>query len=616
MIDWGSPRDRSKVSGMPYRSNPRQAAIEKLEPRRLLSAAFTNVNITRMKGSQAEGAIAVDPASPSHLFTATNIDKGDGIAVAVSSDGGATWTARTIANDHDSLPAACCDPSVAFAPSGNLVVAYLNSADNEVELLLSTDAGQSFSLLAHYSGNVDQPTVATGAGSVWLDFDKGNGVAVTGAPVTGLGSIGSFDPLEQVRGASGGSFGDIAVGSSGQVMVTYQKDVSSHHSQVFVNVNPAGVGGAFGKPILVTNTNVVKFDFIPAQNSRGIDAETGLAFDRSGGQFDGRAYLVYTDEIPAASGNTGIFVRYSDNNGATWSSAIRVNDDTGTNSKLLPRVSSDPITGAVAVSWYDARNDLGAGSSGDTNQIADDDAEFFATVITPQQDGLVVSANQQISAAPSNAFDANSSTDFGDYTGLDFFNGTIHPLWFDNSNSTGDNPNGTLNQLNAYTASVPASAFSAGPAIALGGLSESAGPVASLYTASGSNPGFVRSGNSYTLTVLYSDSSGVDLSSLGNSNVAVTGPNGFDESAQLLRAKPRKGGTVLVTYAVASASGKWTAADSGTYTIALQSAQVTDGSGAGASGGILGNFVVATAINSRSHSGGNGGRHHPRHTAN
>jgi hypothetical protein len=603
----------SKVRGMPYRSNPRQAAIEKLEPRRLLSAAFTNINITRMKGNQAEGAIAVDPADPSHLFTATNIDKGDGIAVAVSSDGGATWTTRTIANDHDSLPPACCDPSVAFDSSGNLFVAYLNSADNEVELLLSTDAGQSFSLLAHYSGNVDQPTVTTGAGSVWLDFDKGNGVAVTGAPVTGLGSIGSFDPLQQVRGSNGGSFGDIAVGSSGQVMVTYQKDVSSQRSQVFVNVDPTGIGGAFGKSVLVTNTNVVKFDFIPAQNSRGIDAEAGLTFDRSGGQFDGRVYLVYTDEIPAASGNTGIFVRYSDNNGASWSSAIRVNDDTGTNSKLLPRISSDPVTGAVAVSWYDARNDLGAGSSGDTDQIADDDAEFFATVITPQQDGLIVVVNQQISAAPSNAFDANSSTDFGDYTGLDFFNGTLHPLWFDNSNSTGDNPNGTLNQLNAYTASVPASAFASGPAISLGGLSESSGPVASLYTASGSNPGFVRSGKSYTLTVLYSDPAGVALSSLSSSNIEITGPNGFDEPAQLLRAKPRKGGTELVTYVVSSPSGRWTAADSGTYTIALQPSQVTGTDGAPAASGILGDFVVATAIGANSHGGGNGNRHHARH---
>src|SRR5258708_4898490 len=136
---------------MPYRLILRQAAIEKLEPRRLLSAAFTNVNITRMKGNQAEGAIAVDPVDPSDLFMAANVDKGDGLAVSVSSDGGATWTTRTIANDHDSLPPACCDPSVAFDSSGNLFVAYLNSADNEVELLLSTDAGQSFSLLAHYS---------------------------------------------------------------------------------------------------------------------------------------------------------------------------------------------------------------------------------------------------------------------------------------------------------------------------------------------------------------------------------------------------------------------------------------------------------------------------------
>src|SRR5262249_45034918 len=39
------------------------------------------------------------------------------------------------------------------------------------------------------------------------------------------------------------------------------------------------------------------------------------------------------------------------------------------------------------------------------------------------------------------------------YIGLDFYNNALYPCWADDSNSTGDNPNGTSN-LDYYTARV------------------------------------------------------------------------------------------------------------------------------------------------------------------
>lgn len=570
------------------------AVFEELEVRRLLSGGFPNVNVSRMSGNQAEGAIAVDRADPNHLFAVSNIDVGDGLMLATSSDGGATWIRRTIANDVDGLPPACCDPSASFDVFGNLFVAYLNSKGNQIEVLLSTDAGQSFSLIAQYNGNVDQPTVTTGPGSVWLTFDRAGGVAATGAADTGFNSVGPFGPARTVRGSAGGSFGDIAIGPAGQVMVTYEKDGGSSRSRLYVNLDPAGLGGSFGKPVLVTTTAVGDFDLIPPQPTRGIDAEAGLTFDRSGGPFTGRVYFVYTDEIPAIGANTDIFLRYSDNQGITWSNPIRVNDDTGLNSKFLPRVSLDNTTGKVAVSWYDSRNDLGAGGPGDVDGVPNNDAQFFATVVTPQVDGLKVAPNQQISNGVSTAADANSSIDLGDYTGLDFYNGTLHPFWFDNSNSTGDNPNGTHKGLNAYTASASASAFSDPPVVSLGGLAEPSGPVPALWLHEGFNSGVVRSGRAYTITVAYADGAGISASTFSNANLVITGPKSFSAPAQFVRAHPRgRGGTLWVaTYRAMNPIGGWSASDDGTYTITLQGGQVADLSGNPAPAGMLGTFVV------------------------
>jgi hypothetical protein len=567
--------------------------VERLEARRLLSGAVANLNVSKLLGNQAEGAIAVDRADPSKMFVATNLDVGDGLMAGMSSDGGHTWTHRTMANDQDGLPAACCDPSATFDSFGNLFLAYLNNNTNAVVVLRSTDAGKNFTLLKEFHGNIDQPTITTGSGEVWVSWDSPDGIAVSGASDTSLGVTGDFSKEQVLPGSSKGAFGDIAIGSAGQVMATYQKPAGKA-SKIYVNVDADGLGpGGFGKQILVSSTQTGDFDYLSAQPNRGIDAEVGLAFDRSGGAFNGRVYLVYTDQTPATE-NSDIFLRYSDTNGANWSNPIRVNDDSTLTTQMLPKIAIDNTTGKVAVGWYDARNDLSAGSPGDTDRKVNDDVEYYAALVTPASYGLLVSPNVQVSTSPSNAAAAQSGIDLGDYTGLDFHQGVVHPLWFDNSNSTNDNPDGTLKDLDAYTANIATATFPAATVASPGGLTDPTGPVAALNFAGGANSGFVRRGTSYTISVRYQDANGVDKSSISSDDLLVTGPSGFSRPAQLLRIKTRRGGVALATYRVINPAGKFTAAQGGTYQIVLQPGQVKDPDGDASTAGVLGTFAVTT----------------------
>ena len=57
----------------------------------------------------------------------------------------------------------------------------------------------------------------------------------------------------------------------------------------------------------------------------------------------------------------------------------------------------------------------------------------------------------------SNSHASGNHIDFGDYTALAFYGGIAYPAWADNSNSTGTNPDGTLHQLDVFTAAVPVS---------------------------------------------------------------------------------------------------------------------------------------------------------------
>lgn len=454
--------------------------VEALERRTLLSVsigATLPLNLSRAPGDQAEGTIAVDPLNPQEMFVASN--NGDGVSLfgAYSTDGGKVWQTRAFATGADGLPLACCDPSAAFDSFGNLFFTYLGENTNRAELLMSTDGGQSFTHVASLGVNADQPTVAVGHGEVWVAFQQtvagqmprssgtGKGPAIDphagavayGTTVSGLGKIGAFRKPEAITGAPGTNVGDIAVGPAGQLVVGYQTATTTGPSTIFVRVDPDGLGHkGLGPPIAVGTSNVGDFYAIPAQSHRTIDAEVGLAYDMSGDAYAGRLYMIYTDESPAGSGNTDIELRYSDNDGLSWSAPIRVNDDSTQYSQFFPRVAVDPATGAVGASWYDCRNDTGMPQSGGgTDSVANDEPQFWGTVGVPTLTGVEFQPNIPITTGFSNTHVTSDANDFGDYTGLAFMAGVLSPVWADNSNSTSDNPDGVHSALDLYIAHEP-----------------------------------------------------------------------------------------------------------------------------------------------------------------
>jgi len=424
------------------------------------AAPPSNFNVTAMPDNEAENAIAVNPTNPSNVVAMSTLpDVVAGLAVGVSTDGGATWARRVIGSTTaDPLGDICCDEQLAWDRFGNLWMTYLLNSSGDVFVALSTDGGGSFTKVADIqTKSGDQPSIAVGPNSVWVSFTRtpGNQIQAFGAPVTGLDHFGSFTAPENVPSPGNGDYGDTAVGPAGQVMVAYQNATNGQGgADIYTAVDPDGLGPAgFGKPNLVTHSHVGGFDFIPAQPNRSIDAEANLAWDRSGGAHKGRVYLVWTQETPNESDNTDIMLQHSDDNGATWSPAAKLNDDHTTNSQYDPAIALDQTSGALAVSWYDTRNDLGTGGSGDTDGIPNDDFQIWATDST--DGGATFAPNFQVSQGTSNAIDANSFFDIGDYTHAAFVSGTFWPAWSDNSNSTGDNPDGTLHQLDLYTAKVP-----------------------------------------------------------------------------------------------------------------------------------------------------------------
>jgi hypothetical protein len=95
-------------------------------------------------------------------------------------------------------------------------------------------------------------------------------------------------------------------------------------------------------------------------------------------------------------------------------------------------------------------------------------------------------------------------------------------------------------------------------------------------------------------TVVYTDNVTVDVSTLDGNDLRVTGPRGFDTSARLVSVDSLSDGTPrTATYAVDPPSGtSWVPTDNGTYSVWIQTNQVSDTESAWVSPGLLGEFNV------------------------
>jgi hypothetical protein len=414
-------------------------------------------NTSQKAGSDSECASAKNPANTQQVFVFCNT-AGAGMFAARSTDAGLTWiypdpSDKTIADgDPGQGPAACCDPTLAWDTFGNLFITYINSSVNTIETILSTDGGATFTNLATFAGNVDQPTVVaantTQPGApvaVEVVWNQSGAMVGRGAAVTGLGAVGAFTPL-QSTGSSGCSFGDVAIGPTGVIVQVCGPSAGNEiGGNIMVYVDADGLGpGGWGPGIVAATTNVGGFDHIPAQSQRSVDSETGLVFDANpASPHFGRLYLMYTDEIVQESHNMDIELKFSDTNGATWLPAtpIRVNDDVTVLSQFNPKISIDDPTGNFMVCWHDCRE-----------SPANTAVREYCTAAGPNGPQPIFLPNVPIAdgLTTSNL----DGFEFGDFSGLDYFNGIGHPNFPDRV--APGNPDGNFDSVtDRVTGNVP-----------------------------------------------------------------------------------------------------------------------------------------------------------------
>src|SRR5512135_3375435 len=78
-----------------------------------VAAVPGNVDVSQRHLNESEEAVAVNPTNPSNIVVFTNVGHGEagltaGMFLAVSFDGGKSWTTKLVGT-NDNLGDACCD---------------------------------------------------------------------------------------------------------------------------------------------------------------------------------------------------------------------------------------------------------------------------------------------------------------------------------------------------------------------------------------------------------------------------------------------------------------------------------------------------------------------------
>jgi len=145
----------------------------------------------------------------------------------------------------------------------------------------------------------------------------------------------------------------------------------------------------------------------------GVGRSNGMpvtVVDVSTSEFKGTIYVNFTDQRNGTD-NTDVFLIKSADQGETWSSPLKVNQDMTKTHQFFTWMSVDPITGYLYIVYYDR--------SRYTNLKTD-------VILAISKDGGANFTNEIISEKP---FTPISAIFFGDYNNIAAYDGIIRPIW-------------------------------------------------------------------------------------------------------------------------------------------------------------------------------------------
>ncbi len=344
----------------------------------------------------------------------------------VSTDGGVTW------HGNDTLNSSYGDPGPFLDKFGNLVMTYLGNPSG-IGSSTSINNGLTWNPQVLVNGSSADKNLANSDDNASSPY-YGRGYIVwsfwTGTPYIVLSfttnSGTSWNGPNSIVAPTSGNYQqgcDVVTGSNGDIYVTWACPMSgSPYTEIFYGFGKSTNGGVAWTGVdHAFPGNGIRGTF-PTKNSLRVNSFPRIAVDKSGGAYNGRIYIVYSQKNLAPAGSDpDVVLRYSTDAGTTWSSAVRVNQDPINNGKFqwFPAVAVD-ASGGINICYYDDRNCLGDSAQMYLSRSVDGGATWT--------DILISDAKQSIRPLS----ESGIATGYGgDYIGITVANNALWPFWMD-----------------------------------------------------------------------------------------------------------------------------------------------------------------------------------------
>jgi hypothetical protein len=392
-----------------------------------------NVDASHECGSQSETSIAINGASPSNVIAGSNEIQRLPMRANFSKDGGRTFTGADLplppARTNNGFDFGS-DPGLTFDSRGNAyysyIVVFFSSGGSingtEMAVARSSDGGATWTAtyFAPQTGDGqfnDKPmiTVDTGAAHhdrIYVAWDNatgnssstknGNNVVLSFSDDGGRTFSTPTAVSGNFVGRTGGIGADPYVAPNGDLHVAWQDDA---HLVIADAVSHDG-GATFSAPHAIALVN--GFDL-------GIAAEAvrrALVYPACGALATG-LFCSYTDGTDAAS---SVFVAKSTDGGSTWSSKAMP----GNGDQFNQWLAVDPSNGSVNVAYYDTGTHGAAPTRYTLARSTNGGRTYSATPIAN-------APTDESCCDPS----VNLGDQYGDYEGLAASGGVVRPVWTD-----------------------------------------------------------------------------------------------------------------------------------------------------------------------------------------
>jgi PKD repeat protein len=346
-----------------------------------------DVLTTTVNSTQSENSVFVDPEDNLFLMNSNNSTQNPvgslyGADYLISSDGGTTWGGSVSGADGSNSG----DPATAIGLGGRMYIGFIDDA-----------SGQSVA----YSDN---------DGASWTSV---------------VASVQSGDLLDKNH------------------MWIDNSSTSPYEGNVYVSYTDFG---ATGYPVEITrSTNdgisystplAISAGVAAGSHCQGVNIQTGP---------NGEVYVIWAIYDSWPSDEAAIGFAKSTNQGSTWSTPFKVNQDASSLGKqhYFPWVTCDRLTGEVSVIFYDDRN------------VTSTQCEVF---VSSSSNGGTSWSDFKVSdvAFTPAPISGLASSYMGDYLGISAVGSKVYPTWTDNRTGT------TLTYTSPFSLSpVPTALFSA-----------------------------------------------------------------------------------------------------------------------------------------------------------